>query len=198
MLADAILWTRCATEALQRQAAGNSRALRVLADAAVLRVETVSAALRGQRHAQSHVSAAACADSLAADYVARGVVVQSSGPSPAKTSAAPHRPATPILPPDNVAMQTALRASKGSALAASARHKSPHLGNACSTSNKQHLSQQQILGLRALLAAAACHRDVAAALVASGAEGPACFEWGQQLRHYWDAETQELKVGGRR
>jgi hypothetical protein len=56
------------------------------------------------------------------------------------------------------------------------------------------LSQQQVLGLQALASAAACHRDVAAALVAADVEGVSSFEWVKQLRHYWDPETQELKV----
>jgi hypothetical protein len=58
------------------------------------------------------------------------------------------------------------------------------------------LMQQQVLGLQALSAAAACHREVAAALVAAEA-GAASFEWIKQLRHYWQADTRELKVGGK-
>jgi hypothetical protein len=30
--------------------------------------------------------------------------------------------------------------------------------------------------------------------VEAGAKGPACFAWGQQLRHYYQEETRTLQV----
>lgn len=64
----------------------------------------------------------------------------------------------------------------------------------CCTS-KAGLTQQQLRGLQVLIAAGICHREVAAHLVAVKCQGPADFEWGQQLRYYWQADTRQLQVG---
>jgi hypothetical protein len=79
-------------------------------------------------------------------------------------------------------------------------HLAPAGGNsstkaAHSSFEPRQLSQQQVLGLQTLASAAASHRDVAAALVAAAAKGDVSCVWQQQLRHYWDAETQELQAG---
>ena len=52
LLADAVLWTRSACDALRQMEGGNSRALRSLEEAAVLRLEKVSAVLREQGRRQ--------------------------------------------------------------------------------------------------------------------------------------------------
>lgn len=64
----------------------------------------------------------------------------------------------------------------------------------CAGANNKYLTRQQLLGLQLLVAAGTCHREVAAALVAAGVQGASDFEWGQQLRLYWQAEEGQLQV----
>lgn len=196
-LADSVMWTRAASGALQQLAAGNSCAMRALFDAASLRLETVSAVLRGQQS-----SAGVAAEHAAVDAAGGG------GACPV-VSKLIGRPGTQDTS-DGVDVPKTTPRSKQTAAAAVASHRpddnstgqvlGPCRASAASVSCRQArdgpaLTQQQVLGLQALAAAAACHREVAAALV--GAEtGAVSFDWIKQLRHYWQADTGELKVGG--
>lgn len=235
LLADAVLWSRSATAALQQQAAGSRCALRSLADAAALRLETISAALRGQQQL------AACS---------RGVGIGSAGtnrrrlehrngsedsdvehaggaqPSPVNplVSSIPCTPgvsnaaglpefqpvaevpaelcaeATQVL--SGVQEQGQLRECSTAPKGWSSRHAGTASVISSATSNgcmpqlpdQYKLSPQQRAGLQALVTAAACHRDVALKLVASGADSPASFEWARHLRHYWNLDTEDLQV----
>lgn len=58
------------------------------------------------------------------------------------------------------------------------------------------LSQQQMRGLQCLITVGVFHRDVVQQLQHSKATGQSDFEWGRQLRHYWDAPSQRLLVSG--
>jgi len=254
LLADAVLWTRCATVALQQLETSNSytRALRSLADAAVLRLETVSAALRGQRAGRFAGAGGSCTEkgsSWRGDAAAEPdathpgsrrqtageqrhghgvqVLVNDTGRTPtgaqveddsvpvpgaAAAPAAPAgRPATPdtpaVLPmqqsrpdkpPPAAAAAGTARApcSQGCLQRDTCSHPSiSAAGSDPATSSRPgQLSPQQVLGLQALVAAAACHRDVAFALIAAGAEATTSFVWGRQVRHYWQPEKRELKV----
>lgn len=66
-------------------------------------------------------------------------------------------------------------------------------GSHCGTSNKG-LTRQQLLGLQLLVAAGTCHREMSTALVAAGVQSSSHFEWGQQLRYYWQADEEQLQV----
>lgn len=222
-LADAVMWTKAATGALQQLSAGNSRALRSLYEAASLRLETVSAALRAH----------STLDQPAPDHAAVGVVPAAAAQPAASNvaSAANDRPPTPDMSDTAAKLKSrgnavcsagAQHSGKGSPLPDSSRKCSSAGSTACGASGAhnvvcgsssaggascgantaprpgrhplQQLSQQQVLGLQALASAAACHREVAAALVATGADGITSFEWGKQLQHYWQADNQELQV----
>jgi hypothetical protein len=216
-LADAVMWTKAAAGALQRLAAGNSRALRSLCDAAALRLETISAALRRQPHASRHPASALA---HAADRsLQKGSGVAAAAQAPAAASGQPAalgRPATldtcdevPHVSPRTSSQPVVLPGS-GRALSSSNNRSSSQppkgqLAPACHSSSNaagkssaattpKQLSQQQILGLQTLASAAASHRDVAAALVAAAEDGCLSSAWQQQLRHYWEPETQELKA----
>jgi hypothetical protein len=206
LLADAIMWTKAATGSLQQLTAGNSRALRSLFDAASLRLETVSAVLRGQR---PQVKQASGQGPGAAAAAAATEAATQAGRSNGAREEVPVRPLTPDTsddmsvkaspwgvpeahaPPGSSSSGGGSQRQGSSERSAAAANSS---SKACSGSVRQGLSQQQILGLQALASAAACHRDIAAALVAADVEGVTAFEWDKQLRHSWDAQTQELKV----
>jgi hypothetical protein len=246
LLADAVLWTRAASQALQQLAMGNSRALRALSDAAVLRLETVSVALQGRLQSGSQHTATK-APSAAAGAAASGAPgkLGGSGSSAAGASSRSSSCATSETCPSwqetassdshkqhHVQVLVVQHGSKerehlardkqdcvpqkagtlpatgivvGAAAAAAQRittHGGSSSGTACNDSahpDQQpavQLSQQQVLGLQALVSAAACHRDVAATLIAASSSGRTPHEeWGKQLRHYWQPDTQELQVG---
>jgi hypothetical protein len=210
-LADAVMWTRAATGALQQLSAGNSRALRSLYEAATLRLETVSASLRVHSTLcqTSPDPAAATAVPAAAMQAAAGVAESATNdrpPTPDMSDSAPSlKPRGKQVSAGGVQLSGKARAAPGpnqkcTSSSGSAAGVSKIAGSAAHAASdpsqnvQQRLSQQQVLGLQALASAAACHRDVAAALVAAGADGITSFEWGKQLRHYWQPDTQELQV----
>lgn len=196
------MWTKAATGSLQQLAAGNSRALRSLFDAASLRLETVSAVLRGQRpklkQASGQGPAAATGEAVEAGRSARARVEVPVRPLTPDTSDDLSVKSLPWgnahAPPGSLAGSSSGGRSQGQGQGCSERGAAASTSSSSACSVRRSLSQQQVLGLQALASAAACHRDVAAALVAADVEGVSSFEWVKQLRHYWDPETQELKV----
>lgn len=214
------MWTKAASGALQQLAAGNSRALRALYDAASLRLETVSAVLRGQR-----VSSKLNASCHAADCNGGGGGQKGTQGGSGAADKPPSRPGTPdtsdevskVSPRGLSAVTSSMKPGNGSSRSQRSNSSSSsgsgsgsarpaprtseviHLPDTAGSiqgcrSVRQQLSQRQILGLQALASAAACHRDAASGLVAADIEGPQACEWITQLRHYWDPDTNNLKV----
>lgn len=282
LLADGVVWTRAAAEALElQQRAPRSRALRRLADAAALQLESVSAALRGQHGGRdagscsdgggtssinqqqqgpplqarrsnqltagahhdrdecpspSHMMDATGAEVLlvhagsqgardagqgcpeagqggarpisgqaaaAAVATAKGLAVaqrQAQLGSSTTQAWATARPATPDAtdcgqPTPWASCRTNPQGTSKQLISQASPKSSAAKLTATSIHNSVTLTVQQRVGLQALLAAASCHKDVAAALVAADAQGTSSFDWGKQLRHYWQPDYQELQVG---
>lgn len=233
LLADGVVWTRAATSALQQLEAGNSHALRALADSAVLQLETIATVLRQSRLHQDEQGAGwpGGASTSPQVLVVHGSEVPEAQQQPQPQQVQQHqacqqqsiRPATPD-PTEALLMSKASRHSllrcshqeNGAAAtspSSTSTHPAVHVAHAstssCGSSSSSStdacksgdcrnprslLTTQQVLGLQLLVAAGTCHREVSAALVSAGAHGPAAFEWGQQLRLYWQPEEGQLQV----
>lgn len=202
LLADSVMWTRAASDALQQLAAGNSRALRALFDAASLRLETVSAVLRGQQSSAKSAAKRAAVDAAGGDGVCPVAGKLLARPGTPDTSDDVDVPKTTPRSKQTAAAAAAVAShrpnndSTGQALGPCRAHDSAAFVTCRQAFDGPALTQQQVLGLQALAAAAACHREVAAALVAADT-GAVSFDWIKQLRHYWQADTGELKVGAK-
>lgn len=171
LLADNVLWTRAATASLQQLASGNNHALQALGDSAALQLETIAGALRQ------------CKSNLAA---ASSVIVQHEeheDQPPGSSRGVCHEASSC----QQMQVPCVFNTEKGPS-------GSPGTERAACTMNTAALSRVQLCGLQILIGNAVSHREVAAELRAAGVTGPTDFEWGKQLRFYWDPEPSQLQV----
>jgi hypothetical protein len=171
LLADNVLWTRAATASLQQLASGNNHALQALGDSAALQLETIAGALRQCK------STLAAASSVIVQHEEQEVQTPGSSRAICREASSFQQMQVPCV----------FNTEKGPS-------GSPGTESAGCTMNTAALSRAQLFGLQILIGNAVSHREVAAELRAAGVTGPTDFEWGKQLRFYWDPEPSQLQV----